>query len=74
MTIKELSDYEFREFTDKFPFSSIYQTCEYAKIMKHEGYTPMFIGGIKNGELLAASLLFIKKIKNYKYAYAPRGF
>ena len=74
MTIKELSDNEFREFTDKFPFSSIYQTCEYAKIMKHEGYTPMFIGGIKNGELLAASLLFIKKIKNYKYAYAPRGF
>ena len=74
MTIKELSDFEFREFTEKYPFSSIYQTCENGKIMQNEGYGVMYIGGIENGEIVAASLILIKKIKSYNYAYAPRGF
>ncbi len=74
MTIKELSDFEFREFTEKYPFSSIYQTCENGKIMQNEGYGVMYIGGIEHGEIVAASLILVKKIKNYNYAYAPRGF
>lgn len=74
MIIRELSELEFNEFVQKFPFNSIYQTTEYANVMETEEYSKLYVGGIENGKLVAASLILIKKIKNFNYAYAPRGF
>lgn len=74
MIIKELSQNEFEEFTSKYPFSSIYQTVEYSKIMQREEYSTIYVGGIEEGNIVAASLILITKIKGFSYAYAPRGF
>ena len=39
------------------------------------GYKKLYVGLVDdNNNLIAASLLLLNKIKNYKYAYAPRGF
>lgn len=74
MTIREISTTEFINFTNNYSYSSVLQTKEYGEVMKNQGYSPLFIGGFIDGELIAASLILVKKIKGYKYAYAPRGF
>ncbi len=74
MYIKELTSEEFNNFTNNFPYKSIYQTSEYAYIMNHQKYNTMLIGLIDNNTILAASLIMIEKRNNFKYAYAPRGF
>ena len=62
MIVKELTELEFKEFTDRYPYSSIFQTVECAKTMQEEGYKIMYIGAIESGNLIAASLLMIQKI------------
>lgn len=74
MIVKELTELEFKEFTDRYPYSSIFQTVECAKIMQEEGYKIMYIGAIESGDLVATSLLMIQNVKGYNYAFAPRGF
>lgn len=74
MIVKELTEIEFREFTEKYPFSSMFQSVEYAKVMEKEGYKIMYIGAVDNGNLVGGSLLMIQKVKGYNYAFAPRGF
>ena len=75
MYIKELTNAEFNEFTDKYPFFSIYQTSEYGFIMNTQNYTSIFLGLINNSnKIVAASLILIEKEGMFKYAYAPKGF
>lgn len=74
MIINEINGETFKEFADKYPFKSIYQTIEYASIMKKQGYNYLFIGAFKDENLIGASLILIEKFKSYNYAYAPRGF
>lgn len=74
MLIREISETEFNMFIDRYKKSSIYQTVEYAAVMKQQDYNYMLIGAFKDNVIVAASLLLIKKIKNINYAYAPRGF
>jgi peptidoglycan pentaglycine glycine transferase (the first glycine) len=74
MIIREISEVEYNTFVGTYPFSSIYQTVEYAAVMKKQGYNYLFLGAFINDKIVAAALLLIQKIKGYNYAYIPRGF
>ena len=43
MQIKELTNEEFKKFTNKFNVKSIYQTVEYGFVMNHENYDTIFL-------------------------------
>lgn len=72
MLLREISKEEFLDFTKNFVLESVYQTVEYAEVMKEQKYGIFFIGGFKN-EMVAASLILVERHKNYNYALAPRG-
>ncbi|HOP65873.1 MAG TPA: peptidoglycan bridge formation glycyltransferase FemA/FemB family protein [Bacilli bacterium] len=74
--IKELSIFEFDEFAKKHPLRSYHQTSSYAILMSKHGYNYNLIGYIDEyNNLVAASVILLKKIKNhYLYGYAPKGF
>lgn len=74
MYIKQLTNNEFKNFSNNFHPSSIYQTVEYAFTMNEQDYYTYFLGLIDNDEIKAASLILIHKTNGFKYAYAPRGF
>ncbi len=75
MQIKQLTNEEFNIFKNSFKDSSIYQTVEYGFVMNHQGFDSVILGLVDNEEhIIGASLILIKKSKNTKYAYAPRGF
>ena len=74
MILKELTNEEFKNFTDTFYIKSIYQTVEYAFVMGNQGYDCIFLGLCDNNTIVAASLFLIDKNKKYKFAYSPRGF
>ena len=75
MQIKQLTNEEFNVFKNSFKDSSIYQTIEYGFVMNHQGFDSVILGLVDNEEhIIGASLILIKKNKNAKYAYAPRGF
>ena len=57
MIVKELTELEFKEFTDRYPYSSIFQTVECAKTMQEEGYKIMYIGAIESGKIIPDSSL-----------------
>lgn len=75
MFLKELTNEEFTKFTDFFQVHSLYQTKEYALIMNHQKFESIFLGMINdNKQIVAATLVLIDHSRNFKYAYAPRGF
>ena len=74
MQIKELTNEEFKKFTNKFNVKSIYQTVEYGFVMNHENYDTIFLGLADKNDIIAASLILIQKRDKFKYAYAPKGF
>ena len=74
MEIKELTNKEFKDFTKHYKLNSLYQTPEYGFVMNEENFDTVFLGLVDNNKILAASLILIGKRKNFKYAYAPRGF
>lgn len=75
MILKELTNEEFKNFTNHFEQSSIYQTVEYGLVMNHQNFDCVFLGLIdSNNNILAATLFLIEQNEKYKYAYAPKGF
>ena len=74
MEFRELTNQEFNNFTANFNIKSIYQTPEYGFIMNNQKYDSQLLGLLKNGIVVAATLILIKKESSFKYAYAPRGF
>lgn len=74
MVLKQLTNAEFKEFSQNFKPSSIYQTTEYAFTMNEEGYDSFFLGLVDDSGIKAASLILVRKINGFKYAIAPRGF
>ena len=73
MILKELTNQEFINFTDTYKLKSIYQTPEYGFIMNKQDYDSIILG-LVDKDIVAASLILIKKEKGFKYAYAPKGF
>lgn len=76
MKIITLSEEKFNEFARNHKYGNFYQTVNYAKVMKLEGYDYHLLGFINNSnELIGATMILFKKIfLNYKMAYAPFGF
>lgn len=74
MKIKQLTNAEFKEFSEKFKPSSMYQTTYYAFTMNEEDYDTFFLGLMDGNILKAATLVLVQKINGFKYALAPRGF
>jgi len=74
MYIKELSKEEFDKFINNYPIKSLYQTSEYGNLMRNQGYKDIYIGMIKNNELVVASLILVMTEDKFKYGYVPRGF
>ena len=74
MILKELTAEEFEQFTNHFPTHSLYQSKEYAFVMQKQKFEIIFLGLVENEQIVAATLILIDKIHNFKYAYAPRGF
>ena len=75
MEIKELTNDEFNRFVSKYNLSSMYQTVEYGLVMNNQKAEPIFVGLINDiCDIVAASLILIEKLGQFKYAYAPRGF
>lgn len=76
MKIITLSEDKFTDFTNNHRYRSFYQTINYAKVMKAEGYDYHLLGFINNSnKLIGATMILFKKVfLNYKMAYAPFGF
>ena len=74
MYIKELTNNEFKDFSNNYNIKSIYQTPEYGFVMNQEKFDSLFLGLIDNDNIIAASLILIENKDKFKYAYAPRGF
>lgn len=65
---------EFREFADKYPDKSFYQTPEIANLREKNGWTPYYFGVENGGKLLAASMIVAKPAFLGKSVYyAPGG-
>lgn len=73
MTIKQLTNEEFKAFTENFYPTSLFQTTYYAFTMNEQGFDCFFLGLVDDGVLKGASLIMVKKVNGFKYAYAPRG-
>ena len=76
MKIITLTEEKFTEFTNNHKYRNFYQTVNYAKVMKSEGYDYHLLGFINNSnELIGATMILFKKVfLSYKMAYAPFGF
>ena len=74
--ICELSQQEFDRYAINHILANYYQSSYYGNLMSKFGYETKYLGyKNKHGEIQAATLLLIKKIKHiFKYAYAPKGF
>lgn len=75
MEIKELRNEEFNDFVNRYALHSMYQSLEYGLVMNKHNYESIFVGLINDAnDIVAASLILIEKLGQFKYAYAPRGF
>lgn len=76
MKIITLSDEQFNAFAKKHKYKSFYQTPNYGRLMKTDGYDYHLLGFINNSnQLVGATMILYKKVLlNYKMAYAPFGF
>lgn len=76
MKIITLSGKQFKEFAKTHKYKSYYQTVEYGRLMKIDGYDYHLLGFLNNSnEIIGAAMVLFKKIFfNYKIAYAPYGF
>lgn len=74
MELKQLTNQEFNDFTNNFNIKSIYQTKEYGFVMNNQNYDSLFLGLLKDGVIVASTLILIEKENGFKYAYAPRGY
>ena len=74
MKLKQLTNAEFHDFSKSFDYSSVFQTTNYAFTMNEENFDSIFLGLVDGDNIVAASLILIKKVNGFKYAYAPRGY
>lgn len=75
MKFVELEKQEFIEFSIKNPQALFFQSPYWIEIKEQNGWQGKIVGIKKDGEIIAATILLIKKvIGNIRFAYAPRGF
>lgn len=74
MSIIELTNEQFNKYVISNNYNSIYQTPEYIKTMKNQGYEALLLGLVDDDKILGATSILINIKKGFKYAYASRGF
>lgn len=75
MKFVELEKQEFIEFAKVHPQALFFQSPYWIEIKEQNGWQGKIVGIKKDGEIIAATILLIKKvIGNIRFAYAPRGF
>ena len=76
MKLKNLSIFEFDDYSFNHPLGSYHQSSSYALFMAEQGYDYDLLGLVdEEGNILAASLILIKKLGMFnRYGYAPKGF
>ncbi len=75
MKFVELEKQEFIEFSSSHPQGLFFQSPYWIEIKEQNGWQGKIVGIKKDGEIIAATILLIKKvIGNIRFAYAPRGF
>lgn len=75
MKFVELEKQEFIEFSKAHPQALFFQSPYWIEIKEQNGWQGKIVGIKKDGEIIAATILLIKKvIGNIRFAYAPRGF
>ncbi|MBQ3452880.1 peptidoglycan bridge formation glycyltransferase FemA/FemB family protein [Candidatus Saccharibacteria bacterium] len=74
MNFITLEPEDFREFANKSPYKSFYQTPEIAKLREESGWTPYYFGVEHSGKIKAATMLVAKPAFLGKSVYyAPGG-
>ena len=76
MHIIELTELQFKNYSNRHSKKNYKQSIEYAKLKQDDGYTPHYLGLIDEMENVhAAALLLGKPLNNkHKYGYVPNGF
>lgn len=76
MHIIELSELQFRNYSNMHSRKNYKQSIEYAKLKGINDYKPLYLGLIdSNNDVHAATLVLEKDINNrYKYGYIPSGY
>ena len=76
MHIIELTELQFKNYSNIHSKKKYKQSIEYAKLKQTNGYTPLYVGLIDDEENVHAASLIIEKNINsrYKYGYVPSGY
>ena len=76
MHIIELSELQFKNYSNIHSRKNYKQTIEYAKLKEYNGYKPHYLGLVDEvNNVHAATLLLEKAINNkHKYGYVPSGY
>ena len=76
MHIIELSELQFKNYSNMHSKKNYKQSVEYAKLKQDNGYSPYYLGLIDEANNVhAATLLLAKNINNKsKYGYIPNGY
>ena len=76
MHIIELSELQFKNYSNMHSKKNYKQSVEYAKLKELNGYTPHYLGLIDEmNNVHAATLILGKPLNNkHKYGYAPNGY
>ncbi|MGN1277377.1 MAG: peptidoglycan bridge formation glycyltransferase FemA/FemB family protein [Floccifex sp.] len=74
MIFKELSEQEFKEFSNHFSNNNFWQTPNMAHQRKKRGYPYSYVGVFENNQIIAASMLsFVPIFKSYSCCQILRG-
>ena len=76
MKIIELTELQFKNYSNMHSKKSYKQSVEYAKLEKARGYKEVFLALVDdNNSVHAATLILEKKLNGkYKYGYIPNGY
>ena len=76
MHITELTELQFKNYSNMHSKKNYKQSIEYAKLKKDNGYQRLYLGLIDDKKNVhAATLILEKKINNkHKYGYVPNGY
>ncbi len=76
MKLKNLSIFEFDNYSFNHPLSSYHQSSSYALMMAEQGYDYDLLGLVDDDDNIhAASLILSKRLGMFnRYGYAPKGF
>lgn len=76
MHIIELTELQFKNYSNIHSKKNYKQSVEYAKLKQENGYRPLYVGLIDDdNNVHAAGLILEKKLNNkHKYGYVPNGY